>query len=86
MTTLVMVAAPFLIAGLLVGLAVALLQTATQIQESVLAFVPKLIAALLVLALAGNLVLDRLTRFAGQAIGRAATTAPAPSPPGGAPP
>lgn len=57
------VAAPFLIACLVVGLAVAVLQTATQLQESVLTFVPKLAAALMVLALCGHWMLDRLGQF-----------------------
>ena len=72
-TTLVVVAAPFLITALAVGLLVALVQTATQLQESVLAFVPKLAAALVVLALAGHFVLDRLGRYAAHAITSAAT-------------
>lgn len=62
------VAAPFLVAALVVGLVVALIQTATQVQESVLSFVPKLAAALLVLALAGHYLLERLTRFTATAI------------------
>jgi flagellar biosynthetic protein FliQ len=63
----VTVAAPFLVAGLVVGLAVAVIQTATQLQESILAFVPKLLAALLVIALAGHWALDKLARFTTQA-------------------
>ena len=74
MTVLATVAAPFLAVALVVGLVVALLQTATQLQESVLAFVPKLAAALLVLALAGHLLLDRIGRFAREAINVAAQT------------
>jgi len=62
------VAAPFLVAALVVGLLVALFQTATQLQESVLSFVPKLAVALLVLALAGHYLFDRLTRFTTTAI------------------
>ncbi len=69
------VAAPFLVVALIVGLAVALIQTATQLQESVLAFVPKLGAALLVMVIAGHWAFDRLTTFAGTAIGRAAERA-----------
>jgi flagellar biosynthetic protein FliQ len=57
------VSAPFLIAGLVVGLAVAVVQTATQLQETILTFVPKLAAALLVIALAGHWMLDKLGRF-----------------------
>lgn len=59
----VAVSAPFMIAGLIVGLAVAVIQTATQLQETILTFVPKLGAALLVIALAGHWMLDQLGRF-----------------------
>lgn len=61
------VAAPFLLSCLAVGLLVAIIQTATQLQESVLTFVPKLGAALLVIALAGNWCLDRLGKFTTEA-------------------
>lgn len=59
----VTVSAPFLLVGLAVGLAVAVVQTATQLQESILTFVPKLAAALIVIALGGNWMLDKLGRF-----------------------
>ncbi|HEY0480714.1 MAG TPA: flagellar biosynthetic protein FliQ [Kofleriaceae bacterium] len=57
------VSAPFLITGLVVGLTVAVIQTATQLQESILTFVPKLAAALIVIALAGHWMLDKIGRF-----------------------
>ena len=63
LTCIVTVAAPFLIVCLAVGLAVAVVQTATQLQESVLTFVPKLAATLLVIALGGHWMLDRLGKF-----------------------
>ena len=63
----VTVSAPFLLVGLGVGLAVAVIQTATQLQESILTFVPKLGAALLVLALGGHWILDKLGHFATEA-------------------
>ncbi len=66
LTVIVEVSAPFLLACLAVGLAVAILQTATQLQESVLTFVPKLGAALLVIALAGHWCLDQLGSFTTQ--------------------
>lgn len=72
LTVLATVAAPFLVVALVAGLAVALIQTATQLQESVLAFVPKLIAALLVLTFAGHWAFDRLSSFATTAIEHAA--------------
>jgi flagellar biosynthetic protein FliQ len=72
LTVCVTVSAPFLLVCLGVGLLVAVIQTATQLQESVLAFVPKLVAALLVLAFAGHYALDRLGSFATAAITRGA--------------
>jgi flagellar biosynthetic protein FliQ len=58
------IAAPFVLVGLAVGLIIALLQTATQLQESALTFVPKLCIALVVLALGGHWMLDKLGHFA----------------------
>ena len=63
LTVCVQVAAPFLIACLGVGLLVAVIQTAPQLQESVLTFVPKLAAALVVIALSGHWCLDKLGKF-----------------------
>ncbi len=47
--TLLEVAAPCMMAALVVGLAIGLLQALTQIQEQTLVFVPKIIAIFLVL-------------------------------------
>lgn len=49
-TTLIL-SAPVLIAGLVVGLLIGLLQALTQVQEQTVAFVPKLFAMFLVLAI-----------------------------------
>jgi flagellar biosynthetic protein FliQ len=49
--TLVLVAAPPLLTGLVVGLAISIIQTITQIQEMTLTFVPK------VLLVFGSLIL-----------------------------
>lgn len=46
---LLMVAAPMLIAGLLVGVLISIFQTATSIQDQTLTFIPKIVAVLLVL-------------------------------------
>ena len=70
----VQICAPFLVAGLVVGLTVAIVQTATQLQESILTFVPKLAAALIVIALAGHWMLDKLGNFARASITSTATT------------
>jgi flagellar biosynthetic protein FliQ len=65
--TVATVAAPFLVAALAVGLVIAIVQTATQLQEATLSFVPKLVAALIVLALAGHWALDQLGRYTTRA-------------------
>lgn len=57
---LLMVAAPVLGVVLLVGLLVSLFQAVTQINEATLAFVPKLVAAMVVFALAGPWMLNIL--------------------------
>lgn len=47
--TVLLVAAPMLIAALIVGLTVSIFQAATQIQEQTLTFAPKIVAVLLAL-------------------------------------
>jgi flagellar biosynthetic protein FliQ len=56
-------AGPVLVTTLVVGLALSVLQSATQIQESTLTFVPKLIVAALVLVLTGAWCLRVLEGF-----------------------
>jgi flagellar biosynthetic protein FliQ len=60
----VMLAAPVLLAGLLVAFAISLFQAATQILEPTLSFVPKLIVMLIVLALLGSWMGGQLVEFA----------------------
>jgi len=60
---LLMVAAPVLGVVLVVGLLISLFQALTQINESTLSFVPKLIAAVAVFALAGPWMLTTLVDF-----------------------
>jgi flagellar biosynthetic protein FliQ len=55
--------APLLGVGMVVGVVVAVFQAATQIQESSLNFVPKLIAIGLGLLLFGSWMLDELMSF-----------------------
>jgi flagellar biosynthetic protein FliQ len=54
---------PPLAASLVTGFVVGLLQAATQIQDATLAFVPKLVVVLLVLAAMGPLLGGALVRF-----------------------
>jgi len=60
---LLMVAAPMLLTILVVGLLVSIVQAATQIHESTLSFVPKIIAAVAVLAVAGPWMLTTLVEY-----------------------
>jgi flagellar biosynthetic protein FliQ len=60
---LLMVAAPVLLTVLVVGLVVSVFQAATQIHEQTLSFVPKIVAAVGVLAIAGPWMLTSLVEF-----------------------
>lgn len=60
---LLMVSSPVLLVVLVVGLVVSLLQAVTQINEATLAFVPKLVAAVLVFAVAGPWMLSLLVDY-----------------------
>lgn len=60
---LLMLSAPLLLVILLVGLVVSVFQAATQIHESTLSFVPKVIAAVATLAVAGPWMLSTLVDF-----------------------
>lgn len=63
LVTTAMVGAPFLVVTLAVGLLVSVVQAATQLQENVLVFVPKLMSVGLVLALSGHWLLSELTSY-----------------------
>lgn len=59
-----LVSGPPVLACVVVGLVVGVLQSATQIQDSALTFVPKLVAVVLVLAAAGAVLGAQVVRFA----------------------
>jgi len=58
-----LVSAPALGVALVVGFALGLLQAVTQVQEQTLAFVPKLVAVALVLAVTGTWMSGEIVRF-----------------------
>ncbi len=60
---LLLVSAPVLLAVLVVGLVVSVFQAATQINEATLSFVPKVLAAVAVLAIAGPWMLTMLVEY-----------------------
>ena len=63
LTLLLMVSLPVLLAVLVVGLGVSIFQAITQINEQTLAFVPKLVAAVVVFAIAGPWMLSTLVDY-----------------------
>ena len=60
---LLMVSAPVLAVAMVVGLVVSIFQAATQINEATLSFVPKLIATVAVMAIAGPWMLTTLVEY-----------------------
>ncbi|MBW2036552.1 MAG: flagellar biosynthesis protein FliQ [Deltaproteobacteria bacterium] len=60
----ILVSAPLLGLGLIVGLAVSIFQAVTQIQEMTLTFVPKILIVLLGLLFFSNWMLEQMISFA----------------------
>ena len=60
---LLLVSAPILLSVLVIGLVVSIFQAATQIHEATLSFVPKIIGAVAVLAIAGPWMLSTLVEY-----------------------
>ena len=63
LVVLLTVAAPMLLAILLVGLVVSVFQAATQLHEATLSFVPKVLAGVAVLMVAGPWMLATLVEY-----------------------
>jgi flagellar biosynthetic protein FliQ len=63
MKVTLLVSAPVLLVGLVVGLAISIFQAVTQVQEMTLAFVPKIIAVMLALLFAAPWMIDMLVSF-----------------------
>jgi flagellar biosynthesis protein FliQ len=66
MTISVKLCAPILLTALLVGFAVSLFQSVTQIQEATLSFVPKALAVGTALLLSGNWMLHEMITYTTQ--------------------
>jgi flagellar biosynthesis protein FliQ len=60
---MLLIGSPILVAGMAVGLLIGLLQALTQIQEQTVAFVPKLMAMVLVLSLALPWLIARMVQY-----------------------
>ena len=62
-TTLVLVSAPLMVVGLVVGVVISLFQALTQIQEMTLVFVPKIMAIFITMMLALPFMADLLQSY-----------------------
>jgi len=72
MQTVVFVAGPMLLAGMIVGLTISIFQAATQINEMTMTFVPKILTVFAVLILTLPWSINQLTGFAEQMFNRIA--------------
>jgi len=63
MQTAFLLAAPPLLAALVIGLVVSVFQAVTQIQEMTLAIIPKMVAVLVALLIAFPWLLEKLTTY-----------------------
>jgi flagellar biosynthesis protein FliQ len=63
LTVTVLVATPLLLAALITGVLVGVLQAATQINEMTLSFIPKLLALVVTLLVTGPWMLELLTSY-----------------------
>ncbi len=66
MKTTALVAAPILISTLVIGLVVSIFQALTQINESSLSFIPRMIVVGIVFVLAGPWMMDLLSNYTTQ--------------------
>ena len=63
MRTVIFVAGPMLVAGMLVGLVISIFQAATQINEMTMTFVPKILTVFVVLIVTLPWTISQLTSF-----------------------
>jgi len=60
---ILVLSAPMLLSGLLIGLIIAIFQATTQIQEPTLAFVPKIIVVFVVMLVTGSWMIQSLVEY-----------------------
>lgn len=71
--TVIIGSGPAVLAAMVIGIAIALIQALTQIQEVTLTFIPKIIAILVVTLLTGGLVGSQIFAFTEMVYGRIVT-------------
>ncbi len=69
--TTIYLAGPMLLAALSIGIVVSVLQAVTQINESTLTFIPKMIAVIVVLAVMAPWMIEVMKSFTADVIGNA---------------
>ncbi|QGZ39249.1 flagellar biosynthetic protein FliQ [Pseudoduganella flava] len=69
MEVTLMVAAPLLLVALVIGLVVSIFQAATQINESTLSFIPKLVGVFVALVVAGPWMISVMTDYMREIFG-----------------
>jgi flagellar biosynthetic protein FliQ len=71
--TVILASAPAVGAAMVVGVAIALLQALTQVQEITLTFIPKIVVILVVIALTGPFIGAEIYSFTTQVYARVET-------------
>lgn len=71
--TVIVGSGPAVLAAMVIGIVIALIQALTQIQEVTLTFIPKIIAILIVSLLTGSLVGSQIYAFTELVYGRIVT-------------
>lgn len=61
--TILVAAGPAVLAGMVVGVAIALIQALTQVQEMTLTFVPKIVAVMVVIGLSASFIGGQIGLF-----------------------
>jgi len=72
MFTLLMVAAPMLIVGMIVGLLISIVQAATQVNEMTMTFVPKIVAVMVTAVIFMPWIVAKLTTYTQETFARIA--------------
>ncbi|GGF96321.1 MULTISPECIES: flagellar biosynthesis protein FliQ [Rhizobiaceae] len=62
--TILVAAGPAVLAGMIVGVTIALIQALTQVQEMTLTFVPKIVAVMVVIGLSASFMGAQIALFA----------------------
>lgn len=62
--TILVAAGPAVLAGMIVGVTIALIQALTQVQEMTLTFVPKIVAVMVVIGLSASFIGGQIALFA----------------------